>query len=244
MADGTLVKGLGKCTCDDPFLDELVGGIVKEALPAIGEIACKSWFTSIDVVINVGVSAIPGLAGVVATGVVLAYQVAEYLVWAIDDEKKRQEAYRQFLNDPNNAEATPEAGRTIMDRVCGNEYTPDEAQKIFNTFQFAAGFAGVPRLLTAAKGAVPSIPKGKATPKEANDAIKELRGGNKKPKDEDRATTAPKPTTEPRPTTEPTQKPTTEQNHCTRRNGKRAPKGNNKGKFMLPATIPRREPTS
>lgn len=235
--------------CDDPVLDKVVDEIVTKALPAIGEIACKTWFTAIDTVVQVGLSAIPGLGAVESTLVGFAAQAAEAIAWAIDDAAKQKERYQQFLDDPDNAQVASATSHSLMDSVCGNKYTPPDAEKVFNAFQFAANFASAPKLFaSAAKSWPPPFPRGKGSPEELQSYLDGLKPRGKsdpkataaeptagKPtnaeptatqaKPTGEHTTAPKPTNEPKPTTDPTKRPTSTRSHCTRGNARRGPGG-------------------
>lgn len=107
-----------------------------------------------------------------------AAQAAETIAYAIADEAKAKERYQQWLSDPNNAAPAKAANSNLMDTVCGDKYTPTEAEKIFNGFQFAANFASAPKLFaSAAKSWPPPFAKGKGTPDEINDFINSLNPG-------------------------------------------------------------------
>lgn len=107
--------------------------------------------------------------------VTFAAQAAETIAYAIADEAKAKERYQSWLSDPNNAAPAQSASHNLMDTVCGNNYTPPEAEKIFDGFQFAANFASAPKLFaSAAKSWPPPFAKGKGTPDEINDFINSL----------------------------------------------------------------------
>lgn len=100
-----------------------------------------------------------------------------------------------------------------MDTICGNKYTPPVAEKIFNTFQFAAGFASAPKLFEgAAKAWPPPFAQGSGSLDDALDYIKGLGGkpkeygGKGKPKPTEPQSAQPKPTE--MPTTAPPAKET------------------------------------
>lgn len=189
-----------------------------------------------------GLSAIPGLGAVEATLVGFAAQAAEAIAWAIDDVVKQKERYQQFLDDPDNAQAADATSHNLMDTVCGNKYTPPDAEKVFNAFQLAANFASAPKLFaSAAKSWPPPFTQGKGTPEELQDYLSGLKprvksdaeptGG--KPTDAGPAPTQAKPTgeptTAPKPTSQPSENPTSTRNHCTRGNAKRGSDGSRSG---------------
>lgn len=172
-------------------MDKVVDEIVTKALPAIGEITCKTWYTAIDFVVKAGLSAIPGLGAVDSTLVSFAAQAAEAIAWAIDDVVKQKERYQQFLDDPDNAQATDATSHNLMDTVCGNKYTPPDAEKVFNAFLFAADFASAPKLFaSAAKSWPPPFSQGKGTAEELRNYLNGLKPRGKS----DRKPTGGKPT--------------------------------------------------
>jgi hypothetical protein len=128
----------------------------------------------------VGMSAIPGLEAVGAAGVSLAAQAAEVMAWSFSDPDAALEHYSNWLQHPSLDVSQLEDGKGqssagLMDTVCGNKYTPANAESIFNGFQFAADFASAPKLFAgAAKTWPPPFPKGKAELRDALDYIREL----------------------------------------------------------------------
>ena len=79
------------------------------------------------------------------------------------------------------------------DSICGHRYMPPDAEKTFNSFQFAAGFASAPKLFArAAKSWPPPFIQRKGSLDDALNYIKGLSKGNRddskgKPKDSDEA---------------------------------------------------------
>jgi hypothetical protein len=128
----------------------------------------------------VGMSAIPGLEAVGAAGVSLAAQAAEVVAWSFSDPDAALEHYSNWLQQPSLdvsqvKDAKGQSSGGLMDTVCGNKYTPANAEFIFNGFQFAADFASAPKLFAgAAKAWPPPFPKGKGELNDALDYIREL----------------------------------------------------------------------
>ena len=201
------------------------------------QIACKTWFTAIDVGIEVGIAAIPGLGPALDILIVLASEVAQAIAWSVVDLEAQKAQFAKFLADPNNADVQKAAGGGIMDRVCGNKYTPPEVEKLFNKLQFASNFASAAKLAGAAgKAWPPPWPKGQGTPEDIAAWNKYLLGQGPKPTGSTRG--APKDEPKPAPKDDPKAPPKDEPKadggkkppkECTRRNGRRAPVGSGSG---------------
>jgi hypothetical protein len=148
------------------------------------QITCKTFYTAIDSVVMVGMSAIPGLGAVGAAGVSIAAQAAEVMAWSFSDPDVALEHYSNWLQQPSLDGSQPTDGKDqssagLMDTVCGNKYTPADAEAIFHGFQLAADFAYAPKLFAgAAKSWPPPFPKGKGKLNDALDYIRELTNGS------------------------------------------------------------------
>lgn len=183
-----------------------------------GQIACKTFYTAIDSVALAGINAIPGLGPAASAAVGVAAQAAEIMAWTFSDPNAALAHYSDWLQHPAGGDAKPDEAKEqpstgLMDTICGNKYTPPAAEKIFNTFQFAAGFASAPKLFEgAAKAWPPPFAQGSGGLDDALDYIKGLGGkpkgdgGKAEPKPTEPQTVQPKPTQ--MPTTAPPAKET------------------------------------
>ncbi|KAM0723276.1 hypothetical protein Q7P37_001477 [Cladosporium fusiforme] len=212
---GTRIVGIGRCVCDWPMLNELVLDFLTKALPAVGDITCKAWFTAITFVVKVGINSIPGLGPLEGAAISIAAQASEVMLWTYSNPEEALKHYTGWLQNPSGSDSTPveeteQPSASLMDSMCGNKYTTEDAEKVFNGFQFAADFAFAPRLFSGSgKSWPPPFARGSGSLVEALDFIKSL-GKKKGDNDNDK----PKPTqpepTQPKPSQiEPTQpKPT------------------------------------
>lgn len=160
-----------------------------------------------------GINAIPGFTAVGAAGISFAAQAAEVMAWTFSDPNAALEHCGNWLQHPGDGDGQPsdddeKPSTGLMDTICGNKYTPADAEKIFNTFQLAANFASAPKLFAgAAKSWPPPFAQGEGSVDEALDYIKGLRkgkgdGDGKKPEPSQPKPTQPEPT-QPKPTHKP-----------------------------------------
>lgn len=108
-----------------------------------------------------------------------------------------------------------------MDTICGNKYTPPDAEKIFNTFQLAASFASAPKLFAgAAQSWPPPFEQGKGSVDEALDYIKGLGKGKSDGDKNKPEPTQPKPADRPSTTVPHETTNTSQSSKCKRDGGK------------------------
>ncbi|KAJ8607890.1 hypothetical protein MRB53_039986 [Persea americana] len=98
---------------------------------------------------------IPGSGAIAGTAINLGMQVAQIIDYAVEDAELKQKLHAQWMNDPSNSggnkdQKTDQPG-SLMDKVCGNKYTPPDAEKIFNEFQAASNLVGAAKMFTSAK---------------------------------------------------------------------------------------------
>lgn len=110
----------------------------------------------------------------------VAAQSAEMIAYAFEDPEQQKAELVKHLNDPN---YRPDA--SIMDSVCGNNYTPADAEAIFNTFQMFVGVGGLTKAPKFLKE-WPSYARGQATPKQVSDDIAGLKKREDSPDTPDR----------------------------------------------------------
>ncbi|KAI5776467.1 hypothetical protein EDC01DRAFT_682450 [Geopyxis carbonaria] len=86
---------MGACTCDVPILDELVEDVLL-ALPAIAEIGCEILFNSFDLVLKIGLLALPGPGEAMDVGMQAGLKAAKTLL----QNGKRASSFAQWFWNP------------------------------------------------------------------------------------------------------------------------------------------------
>lgn len=183
------------------------------------QIACKTWFTAINTVVTGGLAAIPGVGGAVASVALAAMQAAVTLAYTVESAKDAGEGFTDWLNAPSTL---------AIDGTCGNKYTSEEGQQVFEAFWTASSAVGPAKIFAnAARNFPPSWPKGAGPSKDLTHYLSDLvpgkgKGGNDK---EPSAPTASAPKSIEHPDQSRSPRPSSQPTQCTRRLGKRAPKG-------------------
>ncbi|KAI5364484.1 hypothetical protein Slin14017_G043740 [Septoria linicola] len=217
----------GKCACNDPFINQIIGQFVNHAIPAIEEVThipinvtsvtCKTWVTALRTVLQAGISAIPGIGGAIGSGVVLAMQAAETAAYTFERPDDIVTGFQAWIEAPSSAASDPSTW--ALDKACGNQYTPPEAQQIFGAFNMASAGVGAPRIFSgAARAWPPPFPKGSGSINDMLGYLGDLGGrpkGKGGRKGDGKSDSAPATTASPQPPDKPKQ--------CARRNGRRAP---------------------
>lgn len=197
--------------------------------------------TAITSVIQIGLNALPGVGQAVGAGLTLAYQAAQVAAYTFESSEAAAQGYNAWLQDPSSA--SMDSSNWVLDKACGNKYTPPEAEKIFGAFNMASSSVGIGSLWKGApKAWPPPFSKGSGSTDDMLDYLADL-GGRPRPKGGKPDGGAPKdsppktdsPKTDPAKTTDAakTSEPSsTAAKSCTKRNSKRAP-GKGSGKTTL-----------
>ncbi|CAK1366361.1 unnamed protein product [Cercospora beticola] len=189
------------------------------AVPAIEKIACKTWITGISTVVTGGLAAIPGVGGAVATVAHAAMQAAVTLAYTMESAQDAGQGFTDWLNAPSTQ---------AIDGACGNKYTSEEGQRVFEAFWTAASAVGPAKIFAnAARNFPPSWAKGSGASKDLTDYLSGLVPGKGKGGKDDRperpspSPSAPSKPTDQTKSAESSQSP----KQCTKKHDKRAPKG-------------------
>ncbi|KAL8710280.1 MAG: hypothetical protein Q9220_005050 [cf. Caloplaca sp. 1 TL-2023] len=100
----------GVCVCDVPALDMVVDDVLM-SLPAIAEIGCSILFGTFDLILEIGVTAIPGAGPAMNAGMKAAVQAAK----TIRDNGQDANSFFQWFSSP-----------------CGNGKYVNQVNKIFD----------------------------------------------------------------------------------------------------------------
>lgn len=177
-------------------------------------------------------NALPGVGGLIANA---AYQAAQVAAYTFDSDQEAANHFSQWAQDPSSALTS--SSNFIIDKACGNKYTPPEAEKIFGAFNMAAGSIGPAKLWTGALKWPPPYPKGSGSWDDMSDFLgMKPKGG--KPKPDPEPSEKGQSNSDDHKTSQPT-KPTETAKSCANRNGRRSPgggKGEGKGNMAWPSS--------
>ncbi|KAF2429075.1 hypothetical protein EJ08DRAFT_306237 [Tothia fuscella] len=127
---------IANCSCNNPLINELATDFVS-ALPALAEIGCNIIMSSINLVINLGALAIPGVGAAVDGGMIAGIQAAKMAAYAYDAGQLGADAFSNWMSP------------------CGTSHLPDELKTAFDTFN-AVNSLVIPGGFKAPK----NVPKG------------------------------------------------------------------------------------
>lgn len=124
----------------------------------------------------------PGLGQVVGAAATAAIQVAQVAAYTFETEAAAADGFNTWLEDL--ASVPLESASWPMDKVCGNKFTPAEAQELFSIFNTVASAASGRGLVSGAlKAWPPPYPKGRGS---KGDMMKFLKSENNKNESTDR----------------------------------------------------------
>ncbi|PPJ57287.1 hypothetical protein CBER1_09015 [Cercospora berteroae] len=163
----------GSCECNGRLITSIAEWFANTAVPAIEEIACKTWITAISTVVTGGLAAIPGVGGAVATVAHAAMQAAVTLAYTMETTRDAGQVFTEWLSAPSTQ---------VIDGVCGNKYISEEGQQVLEAFWTAASAVGPAKIFANAARIFPP-PWGKGGKDDKPDRPSPSPSGPSKPTD-------------------------------------------------------------